>query len=88
MSDLMEYRSVQYERAVIVENDKGELIRTHFLEKGQHIRWIDRDFEDVTPEKLPNATIEKCYGDVYSTKIKMDIIKNDFKTHTIIIKWQ
>ena len=88
MDDMLKLAAIWLEKPVFVEDENGKVFSTLRICKGQNIRWNNKWFEEINPEAPVNATIEECWGDVNSTVLKMDIIRNDLKTHTIILKWE
>ena len=88
MEELMKLAAIWLEKPVFVEDENGKVFNTVRIYKGMNIRWNNKWFEPITKDSPANATIEECWGDAFSTVLKMDIIKNDFKTHTIILKWE
>jgi hypothetical protein len=86
MNGLMVLKAIWLEKFLFVEEADGEIVKTHRLCEGQHIKYETNFLSHVTENQHANATIVQCRGDIHSTVLLLDIVTNDFEVHTIVIK--
>jgi hypothetical protein len=86
MERLMVLGAIWLEKPIMLEDEEGVIIPTRRLCEGQHISYANNFLNHVSPSNPANATIVQCRGDLYSTVLLLDIVTNDLKTRTIVIK--